>query len=162
MTHGRKPRRPRRISLDPVRLARNGATRLTPPEIASAIDPLRAAARALARGVATEMDWFTAASAMNVAQGIERQGVVRGLSEHVHGAEVALREIQRRAMASGAWLPPELHVEEIERIDTAVDLHEFQLQQLSYSEFRQVVVRLEAEIRGNGGCVLQVAAGAPA
>lgn len=162
MTHGRKPRRPRRISLDPVRLARNGATRLTPPEIASVIDPLRAAARALARGVATETDWEKAAGSMSIAQGIERQGVVRGLREHVHGAEIALREIQRRAMASGTWLPPELHVEEIERIDTAVELHEYQLQHLSYSEFNQVVVRLEAEIRSVGGRVLHVLAGVAA
>lgn len=156
MTHGRKPRKPRRISLDPVRLARNGATRLTPAEISAAIDPLRAAARALREGVASEWDWSIVASAMNVAQAIERQGIVRGLQEHLRSAELALQGIQQRAMASGEWRPTSLYYQELDHISSAVDLHEYQLGQLAYSEFRQAVARAASEIRSTGGRVFEV------
>lgn len=156
MSHGRPPRRPRWISYHPVELARNNATRLTPAEIQKAIDPLRAAAKALREGVATEWQWAVVASAMNVAQAIERQGVVRGLAEHLHSAELALQAIERRSMATGMWLPTALYYQELDHIAAAVDLHEFQMQQLSYGEFRRVVVRAEADIRSAGGRVVDV------
>jgi len=156
MSHGRKPRRPGRISPNPIALARNNATRLTPAEISKAITPLRAAARALREGVATEWEWSVVASAMNVAQVIERQGVVRGLVEHLHSAELALQAIQQRAMSGGAWQATALYYQELDHITEAVDLHEFQMQQLSYGEFRRAVVRAEAEIRSAGGPVVDV------
>jgi hypothetical protein len=156
MSHGRPPRRQRRISLNPIALARNNAARLTVAEIALAINPLRAAAKALREGVATEWEWAIVASAMNVAQAIERQGIVKGLAEHLRSAEVALQAIERRAMAPGAWKATALYYQELDHIATAVDLHEYQLQQLSYGEFRRVVVCAEAEIRSAGGRVVDV------
>lgn len=156
MTHGRKPRKPRPVSPDPLLLARNAATRLTPAEIATAIDPLRQAARALREGVATEWDWSVVASAINVAKAIERGGVVRGLAEHLHSAESALQAIERRAMASGAWQPTALYYWELDQINTAVDLHEFQMRQLAYGEFRRAVARAVAEIRSTSGRVVDV------
>lgn len=158
MTHGRPPRRPRRVSLAPMRLARNGATLLTPAELANTLDPLRAAARALREGVATELDWSIVASALNVAQAIEQQGVVRGLGEHFHSAELALRGIEQRAMASGEWKATALYYQELDHISAAVDLHEFQLKRLSYSEVSRAVKKAAGEIRSTGGQIITPAA----
>ena len=156
MSHGRPPRRPRRVSLNPIALAKNSATRLTQAEISGAITPMRAATRALREGVATEWEWSVVVSAVNVAQAIDKQGVVRGLAEHLHSAELALQGIHQRAMASGTWCATALYYQELDHIATAVDLHGFQMQQLSYSEFRHAVLRAAAEIRAAGGRVVDV------
>jgi hypothetical protein len=119
MSHGRAPRRPRRISLNPIALARNNATRLTAAEIGLAIVPLQSAAKALREGVATEWQWSIVASAMNVAQAIEGQGIVKGLAEHLRSAELALQAIERRAMAAGVWKPTALYYQELDHIAAA-------------------------------------------
>ena len=121
-----------------------------------AIDPLRAAAKARREGVATERDWSIVVSPLHVAQAIEQQGIVRGLSEHLHSAEVALQEIERRAMATGTWCPTSLYYQELDHISAAVDLHEFQMTQLSYGEFRRALQRAVIEIKNTGGRVVDV------
>lgn len=156
MTHGRKPRRPRPISRDPLRLARNAATRLTKQEVASTIDPLRQAARHMREGVGDEMEWTLLASAVNVAKAIERQGVVRGLGEHLQAAEHALNAISRRALDAGTWVPTAMYWQEIEHINALVDLHEFQMQQLSYGEMRQAAIGATDKVRSVGGQVIEV------
>lgn len=156
MSRGRKTRRPGRISRDPIALARNNAARLTPAEIAQSITPLRAAARALREGVATEWDWAIVASAINVAQAIDRQGIVRGLAEHLHSAEGALHGIYARAMTSGTWCATALYYQELDHITTAVDLHEYQASKLSFGEWRRALKRAEDEIRSTGGRVVDV------
>lgn len=156
MTHGRKPRKRRYISANPIRLAVNAATKLTPAEIAVAIDPIREAARLTREGVATESNWSLLASAVNVAKAIERQGVVRGLAEHLARAEEALNAISRRALAGGAWKATALYWQEIEHINTLVDLHEFQLQQLSYGEAHRATRRAIRDIHQAGGRVVMV------
>lgn len=156
MTHGRKPRKPRYVSRDPMRLATNVATKLTPAEIATTIDPLRLAARHLREGVATEREWALLASAVNVAGAVERQGVVRGLAEHLAQAETALNAISRRALASGEWKPTALYWQEIEHVNTLVDLHEYQLQQLSYGEAHRATLSAVAAIHRVGGRVEMV------
>lgn len=156
MSHGRKPRRQRRISRDPITLAKNNATRLTVAEIARAITPLRTAARALREGVATEWEWAIVASAINVALSIDKQGVVRGLAEHLRSAEGALQGIYARAKTSGTWCATALYYQELDHITTAVDLHEFQVGKLSFGEWRRALKQAEAEIRSVGGRVLDV------
>lgn len=157
MSHGRKPRRPGRISRDPIALARNNATRLTPAEISKTITPLRAAARSLREGVATEWDWSIVASAITVAQAIDKQGIVRGLAEHLHSAEIALQGIYARAMTSGTWCATALYYQELDHITTAVDLHEFQVGKLGFGEWRRALKRAEDEIRSTSGRVVNVA-----
>lgn len=153
MTHGRKPRRPRYVSPNPMRLARNAASKLTPGEVASAIDPLRLAAKHFREGVASEREWALLASAVNVAKAIERQGVVRGLGGHLDHAETALNAIDRRAMATAAWRPTALYWQEIEQINSLVDLHEFQLQQLSYGEAHRATRSAAIAVHQVGGLV---------
>lgn len=156
MTHGRRPRKQRHVSLDPMRLARNSATRLTPAEIAITIEPIRHAARLTREGVATERDWALLASAVNIAKAIERQGVVRGLAGHLEKAEEALNAICRRALASGEWRPTALYWQELEHINDLVDLHEFQLGQLSYGEAHRATRRAVRDVQQAGGRVVMV------
>lgn len=155
MTHGRKPRRPRRLT-NPIILARNAATRLTPAEIALTIEPVRTAARRMREGVGSEVDWAQLASAANVAQAIERQGIVRGLAEHLHEAEQALNAISRRALAGGEWRATALYWQEIEHLTALVDLHEFQLQQLSYGEVRRAIQAATSSVLSAGGRVVDI------
>lgn len=155
MTHGRPPRRPRRLT-NPIILARNAATRLTPAEISTTIGPIRQAARHMREGVGSEVEWSLLASAVNIAKAIDRQGIVRGLAEHLQAAEEALNGISRRALAAGEWQATALYWQEIEHVNALVDLHEFQLQQLSYGEARRAIQAATAAVRSAGGRVVDV------
>ena len=155
MTGKRKPRQPGRVNPFAFQGAINTATKLTPGEIASVIEPLNAAARALREGVADEDQWSRVVSAINVAQAIERQGVVRGLREHLHCAELALQGIRQRAVArTGEWDRTALYYQELDHINEAVDLHAFQLSQLSYGEYARAIRYAVGEIQSTGGVVI--------
>jgi len=99
-------------------------------KICPTVATLQAAARALREGVATEHEWSTVARAICWAQALERRGIVRGLTEHLHSAAVALQEIGRRAMDAGVWNATSLNLLELDVISTAIELHELQLQEL--------------------------------
>jgi len=142
--------------VDTITTAIRGAAKLTKPEVAFMMGPLRAAHKALREGVATDLEWCHLAHAMNVAMAIERRGVVRGIKDHIHSAEVALAAIQDRASATGTWKPTALHWYELDDIASAVDLHEFQLSQLSRSEFNAAVIHATNEVRSTGGRVVRV------
>lgn len=144
MTRGHKSRCQGRISRNPLELAKAEAARLTATEIAEPIACLRIAARALREGVATEWQWMLVATSLDLAQAIEQLGVVRGLSGHLHAAELALQGIYQRAMTSGAWCCTALYYQEPEDVTTMVDLHQFQLEQLSYGEFRRAIELVNA------------------
>ncbi len=110
------------------------AVLLTPTEVETSLKPLRAAAKSLRIGVATELEWVTVGDAIETAVRLEQRVLPRGLAEHLQSALIALQEIRRRALASGAWLPVEIYLQEMEQVDTAVELHEWQLLQLSAAE----------------------------
>ncbi|MDR6521811.1 hypothetical protein J2789_004501 [Variovorax paradoxus] len=135
MTHGRPPRRPRRMAVNLVNIAAARATLLTQAERNQVLDPLRGAVAALRRGVATEIEWQLACTAVNIGDAIEKQGVVRGLAEHLHSIDLALFEIGKRARAGGEWRSPALYYEERDLMDLLVDLHSHQVKSLSYGEF---------------------------
>lgn len=153
----RKPRRPRwAANCNTMELASRRVALLSHAEIAEVMLPLKAAFQALRQGVATEWQWSIVASSMNCAQAIERQGVVKGLHEHLRAAELALQGIQHRAMATGEWRSTALYYQELDNIKTAVDLHEFQLRQLSHGEAMRAIVYAEAEVRGTGGRTVEL------
>jgi len=155
MTRGRKPRRPRWLPTNTLTLARHRAGKLSGEELASVMRPLQAAFTAMRRGVATELDWSHLASAVNVAMAIEAQGIVKGLREHFTAAELAIAGIKRRAMDSGEWKPTALYYLELDALTTAIELHQFQLENLSHGEFNRALDHAEAEIRSTGGLVIQ-------
>lgn len=145
----RKPRRARPLH-SPFLIARTQATALTAAELTSVMTPLRAAFDQLRCGRASEDDWCLLAGCIAMARTIERQGVVRGLSGHLAEADTALAAIEARASAPGTWRAPVLYDHEIEAIDTFVDLHHFQLRQLSYGEFRRALKTTEGQARSRG------------
>ena len=113
---------------------KRGSSLLTPAEVQRSLEPLRAAAKALRVGVADELQWAAIGSAIEAAVVLEQRLLPRGLAEHLQSALLALQEIRRRALTSGAWRPVEISLEEMEHVDTAIELHEWQLLQLSVAE----------------------------
>lgn len=156
MSHGRKPRRARWPAGDALSLAINKAAKPPAQDIASVIEPVQKAFQALREGVATEWQWSVLASAINVAQAIEKQGVVKGLHEHLYSAELALNSVYRRAMASSTWRATALYYLELDAIDTAVDLHKFQLNTLGRGELMRALDYAQAEVRSSGGRAISI------
>ena len=150
--HGPR-RRVRRT--DAIGLAIHGAALLADHERARILQPLQAAFTKLRQGVGCDADWAQLASAMNVAQAIEHQGVVRGLHEHLRHAELTLQTMHRRAEEdTGSRYPYAMHLAEIESLHTAVDLHAFQLSKLSHAEYRRACQYAFAEVLSTGGIAI--------
>ncbi len=103
------------------------------------MQPLRAAAKALRVGVATEVQWDQVRSSVQAAQVLEQRVMPLGVNEHLQSAMVALQAIAQRAMSTGAWRAVEIYLQEIDHVMTAVDLHEWQLLQLSAAEAQRYV-----------------------
>lgn len=158
MSHGRKPRRPRAINANVLGSVICRAARLTEAEVRDTIAPARASLNRLREGVATEDQHTVLASSLMVAMEIERGGVVRGLHEHIAAGLAALGSIRARALASGAWRPTALYFHELGALREAVDLHEFQLRQLSAAELTAAAKRLMARTLSSGGRVVRTSA----
>jgi hypothetical protein len=155
VSRGRPPRRPRyapRVDvLDRVVLQ---VTKLTAHELGVVMFPIRESLTALREGVATEFQWSVLASAIELALAIEDKGVVRGIRGHIKAAEQALHHIKQRALATGAWTPSALYYQEIDDITAAVDLHAYQLGQLSSQEATRALDVATRRVREAGGRVL--------
>ena len=150
MSRKRTRRVPRAVH-NPFLVARNHATRLTAAERATVMTPLRAAADRMRRGQASDNDWAVLTGSLLMAQSIEKQGVVRGLAGHLDGVDRALVAIEARATRAGPWRSPTLHFHELDAIHLLLDLYQFQLEQLSYGEFRRAYEATEARVRSSGG-----------
>ena len=155
MTHGRKPRQ-RREMRDPFRTALVQATRHTAEELASIMAPMRDCLKAVREGVATQLQFEVLQSSMVIAQAIERSGIVRGLAGHIASALQACTAIEARALTSGAWRQTALYFQELDALATAVDMHEFQLQQLSAGELQRIVAQTVARTASSGGNVIRI------
>lgn len=150
MTHGRKPRKPRAADRYAFGSAILKASRLTPGEIATTIAPARECEKRLREGVATEDQHTVLHTVLLIAQGIEESGIVRGLHEHIAAALQAMAAIRTRALASGAWRPTALYYYELGAIREAVDLHEYQLRQVSCGELHAIARKLIARTQSSG------------
>lgn len=95
-------------------------------------------------------------STIQVAQEIERGGIVHGWAEHFIRAQAACEAYFARCRAGGAWHPSAVHFYELDALITAIDLHEFKLQQLTAHEIQEVTRRLIACTESMGGEMLQV------
>lgn len=156
MTHGRKPRKPRVINANVFNTAICRASRLTDAERATVMDPMRMCLKALREGVATELQHDTMHSCLLIAQAIERTGIVRGLADHFTSAIDACDTIALRCRCGPTWQRTPLYFYELDALATAVDLHEYQLQQLSAGELHAVVTKVKAATLSAGGRVIQV------
>ena len=155
MTHGRKPRQ-RRDMRSPFLTALMRATKHTPEELASIMEPMRACLKAVREGVATQLQFEVLQSSMIIAEAIEHSGIVRGLADHIASALQACSAIEARGLTSGAWQQTELEFTELDALATAVDLHEYQLQQLSAGELHRIVQQTMARTASSGGNVVRV------
>lgn len=155
MTRGRKPRVPGRIG-NPIDIARLRASRLTDAEIAELMKPLRECADRVRAGVASEVQHEMLHSALQIAECIEASGIVRGLREHISSALQASQAIRDRAMSTGTWRPTALYFNELDAIREALDLHVYQLEQLSAGELQHIVAKLKVRTASAGGRVIQV------
>lgn len=144
---------------NPVQLAMAAAARLTAQEVQALLAPARDAATRMREGRASSDDWAALVGAVSLARAIEAQGVVRGLAEHLAGIDAALVAIEKRASSNtppGAdaaehWRAPTLYAHEIEALALLLQLHEFQLQQLSFGEWRSALRLTFDRIRSTPG-----------
>lgn len=155
MTHGRKPRQ-RREMRSPFVTALMRATKHTPEELASIMGPMRACLKAVREGVATQLQFEVLQSSMVIAEAIEHSGIVRGLADHIASALQACSAIEARALTSGAWRQTALYFQELDALATAVDLYEYQLQQLSAGELHRIVQQTMTRTACSGGNVVRV------
>lgn len=135
MSRNKKPRkayRPKAVTADTLGLALHFAAKPSKQDREEVLGVLRDAVKALREGVATELQWSVAAGSVTVAQAIERQGIVRGLLEHITTAERVLQAIYDRALriGGGRYIRATLYFNEIDALNEFVELHTFQLDQL--------------------------------
>jgi hypothetical protein len=156
MSHGRPPRRVR-FTPTPhtIGLVVRKVTKLTAHELAQVLGPIEASLTALREGVATELQWSILASSVEIAIAIEDKGVVRGMRGHLEAAERALQGVKLRAMATSEWVPTALYYQELDDVKAAVELHRFQLEQLSSAEAVKAIDLAKGRVRAAGGRVIE-------
>ena len=153
--HGlRKPRQARAL-VNPIDYAIAGAVKPHKTQIAQITDGLQLAAKAMREGVATAGDWGIVAGSLDMAIAIERGGVVRGLMGHFEAFQRVLQTIHDRAMATGQWQRTSLQHYELDALKEFIDLHIYQLKQLSRSELETALNHAQAKIKSEG-CVVEV------
>ena len=101
------------------------------------------------------------AATLTIAASIEKQGVVKGLACLLAEVDEVLDAIEGRAvqgLTAGSWRAPVLRGEEIRRRQEFLRVHQFQLEQLSYREYRQACAQAVARVRCGGGVAIDLRA----
>lgn len=137
------------------RLAVLQATKLTSAEVAETMAQANHCFDRLREGVATEAQHTALHTILALAMGIEDSGVVKGLREHLDSALRSMDAVRDRAMATGSWCCSALHLDELDAIATAVELHEYQLKQVSAGELQRVTNKLVAQTLSMGGSLVR-------
>lgn len=140
---------------DPRQVFNRYNSKLTAAEIAETMTPLRTAFAHIREGVATHNEYVVLHSIMRIAQEVEHMGIVRGLQEHITAALQACESYQARSSHAENWRPSALHFHELDALREMVDLHEFQLKQLTAREVHEAARRLIARTQSEGGEVYQ-------
>jgi len=156
MSRSQRPRkayRPRHVAVNTMAIAIDGASKIRKADLDQVLAELRSAFKALREGVATQLQWSILAGSVDVAKAIERQGVVCKLHDYLVRADEALLAIYNRANTLHGWYPTALYFDELDAVDTFVDLHAFQLRQLGLAEYLAAVESTSNRLRGNGGQV---------
>ncbi len=146
-----RARQPRPLIANAMELVTLRATRLTADERGRVMEPAHAGLKAMREGVATADHWGMLSELVSVAKAIEAQGIVRGIHEHLAAAEGALDAVWHRVQAGvrgSAWARcTTLYFNEIEALDTALFLHDHQLQQLAVSEYHAALAKTKRDPR---------------
>lgn len=131
--------------VDTMAIAIDGAALCSSQEINQLLHVIHQCHRALRQGCATPAQWGIMAGSCTMAQAIEDLGVVNGLSGHITACNEALETIRKRYETApqtrserlAKWGKTGLRFDEAEALKTFVEVHSFQLRQLSRSEFTQ-------------------------
>jgi hypothetical protein len=147
----RKPRRVRFPAIcNTLEMAKSMVAMPQKRDVDDVMRIMTAAGKAMREGVATEMHWSILAGGVSMGQAIERQRVVRGMAGHLVSTEQALNTIFKRAHSTGAWKSLTLYFDEIDMITAFINLHSFQVRQLSRGEYRAAIASAGGEIRSSG------------
>ena len=155
MSRNKKPRkayRPKAVTADTLGLALHFAAKPNKQDRDEVLGLLHGAIKALREGVATELDWAVAAGSVTVAQAIERQGIVRGLHEHIATTEKALQAIYDRAMRTGGgrWMRTPLWFNEMDALANFLEIHTFQVDQLGRKEILAAIDEAQKQTIAQG------------
>jgi len=145
----------------PVDIAINQACGLRPADLEQIITPCANACAAIVSGCGRRDHWATLCGAINMAHSIEKQGVVRGMAGHLASIEATLLAIATRAGEDNTpptWQPPALSLDETDNLRLLVQLHQFQLAQLSYGEYRAAYRATVKRVQQGGGQVFDLPA----
>ena len=153
--HGLRIPRQGRVLVNPIEHAIAGAAKPLATDIKQSAAALQLAAKHMREGVSTVDDWGIVAASLAMAIAIERGGIVRGLGGHFEEFERALQTIHNRAMVTGRWQRTALWHHELDELRNFIDLHTYQLGQLSRSELETALTRATAKIKSEG-CVVEV------
>jgi hypothetical protein len=153
---GQLARASKRARLDTAQAAIMRATKLTEAEIERHMDPINFVANRIRAGVATAHEHSVVETVFFIAQEIEARGVIRGIAAHIKDALDAMDAIEIRAKASGSWTPVTCTFSEKEAIDLGLELHVFQLQNLSWLELNQAVEKMINRHKSSGGVVERI------
>lgn len=140
---------------DPRQVFNRYNSKLTAAEVAETMAPLRTAFAHIRESVATHNEYVVLHSIMRIAQEIEHMGIVRGLQGHITAALQACDSYQARSGPEDSWKPSDLHFHELDALREMVDLHEFQLKQLTAREVHEAARCLIARTQSEGGQVYQ-------
>lgn len=130
-------------------------TLLTAQEVEDTMQPLRQGFDLMRAGVATYDHYVVVYTIFRIASEIEKQGVVRGLAEHIQQTLQACDSYYGRCMRADVWTPHELEFAELDAMTNMIELHEFQLKQLTAGEMHEAARKLIARTQSTGGEVYQ-------
>lgn len=150
MNGRRKPFRSRWAKGNTFATINRHGTRLSATEIASVIDPVRDCFAQIRASTATETHFAVLQTTIQVAEEIEAQGVVRGLSEHISSALGACQGYAARCTSTGAWQPTAIHFYELDALATVIDLHAYQLTEVTAHELQRAADKVIARAQSAG------------
>lgn len=153
--HGLRIPRVARGLVNPIAHAIAGAVKPRDTHIKQITAALQLAAKHLREGVATAGDWGIVAGSLSLAIAIEHGGIVRGLGGHFEAFERVMQTIHNRANITGKWQRTALWHYELDELRHFIDLHSYQLKQLSRSELETALTRATATIKSEG-CTVEV------
>lgn len=147
--------------VDTLAIALDGAAKCGPQEIDHLLHILHQCSRALHRGCATQLQLDIMAGSCTMARAVEDLGTVKGLRGHIDTCEKVLHTLRVRYIAApqsaserrAGWGKTGLHFDEADAIKTFLEVHNFQLRQLSRTEFTQAVNLATARANSAGETV---------
>jgi len=152
MPRSHKPRKryiPKRVELDTIGLAHAQASLLLPSQRHDLVAPMRSAFGRLRAGHGTNADWCNLADAMNVAERLAEINIASDRLPEFRAAQAVLAELHARHQQRGSYT---MRGPEIATLETAVELHEVQLEVCTQGEAAHAITTVQR-------CVAEALAG---